>query len=135
MKRKPLIYLAGGFYTDWQDRAKERLAGLAEFYDPRDVNQDSLAFLSLSHYQNAKACDYMLAYFEKTNPSGLGLAKEIGMAAGHARIFFIDEHPRINGFLAALSTEIFSDFEAALERLEKELQGKTWTSWKDKDKE
>jgi len=130
MKAKPLIYLAGGFYTGWQDRVKECLAGLAEFYDPRDANQNCLADLSIAHREKAKVCDYMLAYFEKDNPSGLGLAKEIGMAVavGKARIFFVDEHPRINGFLAALSTYIFSDLGAALERLEKELQGKTWIS-------
>lgn len=134
---KPLMYLAGGMSSGWQDKVKERLKHLVRFYDPRtDSNQNCLADLTVADRDNAIACDYMLAYFEKDHPSGLGMCAEIGMAAAsgvlqdkNVRIYFVDEHAHIHGFVAALCFRIYTDLDAALDRIEKDLKGNISFSW------
>jgi len=89
-----------------------------------DANQNYLADFTVADRDNAKACDLMLAYFEKDNPSGLGLAAEIGIAAavGKGRIYLVDEHKHIHGLLAGLCYRIFTDLDAALEYILGELE-------------
>jgi len=132
MGKKPLLYLAGGMYSGWQDRVKHRLKDKVDYYDPRiDTNQKSLADLTVADRDNAKKCDLMLAYFERLNPSGLGLAAEIGIAAGAgtARIYFVDEHVHIHGFIASLCTRIYTNLDAALDVIEVDLSGISGFSW------
>jgi hypothetical protein len=127
---KPLLYLAGGMYSGWQDKVKRRLGDKVRYYDPRtDANQDCLADLTVADRDNAKACQIMLAYFEKDNPSGLGMAAEIGMAVGTAKIYLVDEHNHIHGFLAALCSRIYTDLDAALNVIEHDLESDTHFSW------
>ena len=130
-KPKPLVYLAGGMYSGWQDRVKKRLGNKVRYYDPRtDADQNCLAKLTVADMENALACDWMLAYFEKGNPSGLGMAAEIGLARSKgARIFLVDEHVHIHGFLASLCTRIYVNLDAAVDVLEKELEGGSYFSW------
>ena len=129
---KPLLYLAGGMYSGWQEEVKKRLGDKVKYYDPcTDTNQNCLADLTIADRDNAKKCDLMLAYFEKGNPSGLGMAAEIGMAAavGKARIYLVDEHTHIHGFLASLCTRIYTDLDSALNVIERDLASDAYFSW------
>jgi hypothetical protein len=114
---KPLLYLAGGFYGGWQNGVKAYLGDRFCYYDPRiDADQTTIAAYTMTDFERAKMCDWMLAYYEIDNPSGLGLAAEIGIARTMGRrIIYVDEHPRIHGLLAGLASEVFTDLDSALE--------------------
>ena len=72
------IYLSGGMHSGWQKTVKDRLH--MTIYDPRDHQ--------FSHPQSYTAwdrlaiqkCDLVLAYMENDNPSGIGMALEVGYA-------------------------------------------------------
>jgi len=132
MNEKPLLYLAGGMYSGWQDKVKKRLGCEVDYYDPRyDTDQTCIAWFSVDDLDHATRCDWMIAYFELSNPSGLGLAAEMGIARAHGRkILLIDEHPRLHGLLVGLATEVWTSFDEALDWFAKKLNGeqdnKTW---------
>ena len=86
------VYLAGGMRTNWQDTVKAITRYYPEknftFFDPRDKQPTSTERkMSLEEYGTwdlhfIKQCDIVFAYMEKTNPSGVGMAIEIGYAYG-----------------------------------------------------
>ena len=112
------IYLAGGTHSGWQDRVKYS-APQHEYFDPRiDADQRYPFKFTQQDYNGVQWCDIVFAYFEKDNPSGLGLAKECawGMAYGKI-IIFIDEHDRLADIVCAMSRRIYSKLEPAIEYL------------------
>jgi nucleoside 2-deoxyribosyltransferase len=112
------IYLAGGFYSGWQDKVKE-LAPQHTYFNPaKDADQRFAYRWTTQEIEAVKNCDIVFAYFEKDNPSGLGLAKEIGWATIlNKPVIYIDEHPRLNAFLCACSQRVYSDFMEAVKYL------------------
>ncbi|NOQ23736.1 MAG: hypothetical protein GQ564_00095 [Bacteroidales bacterium] len=72
------IFLSGGTHGDWQDRVKEVFAQ-EYFFDPREAGKmktmREIAELERSWLDKS---DIVFFYFEKSNPSGLGSAFEIG---------------------------------------------------------
>ena len=67
------VYLSGGMRSGWQDKVIAECPGL-EFIDPRDHGLHS----SMEYMLSVRRCDILFAYLEKDNPSGLGLALEVG---------------------------------------------------------
>ena len=112
------IYLAGGFHSGWQGRVKES-APQHEYFDPStDADQRFAYRWTNQEIEAMKWCELVFAYFEKTNPSGLGLAKEIGWTTILDKpVIYIDEHDRINAFLCACSQRVYSNLESAMEYL------------------
>ena len=88
---RKVIYLSGGHRSGWQDFIV-RSAGRFEFIDPsKNGLSDSKAYTSWDLYSIDK-CDIVFAYFESTNPSGYGLALEVGYAAAKVKhVIFVDE--------------------------------------------
>jgi len=79
MKNK--IYLAGGIRSNWQEKIVNVVS--AEYYNPRTKEIDKK--LTLTEFGTwdlhfIKKCDIVFAYMEKTNPSGIGMAVEMGFA-------------------------------------------------------
>ena len=78
------IYLAGGMKSGWQDDVARRLAH-HEIVDPRskemtgEWNLDKYGAWDLSRI---RTCDAVFGYMEASNPSGIGMAVEIGFAKG-----------------------------------------------------
>lgn len=75
-------YLAGGTHSNWQDIFIKRYPN-CEFIDPSDWK----GLIIEPEYTTAdvigiNGSDLLICYFEPTNPSGLGLAFEIGYAVG-----------------------------------------------------
>lgn len=112
------IYLAGGFHSGWQDVVKKE-ASQHQYFDPRiDADQRFAYRWTQQEIDGVKWCDLMFAYFEKTNPSGMGLAKEIGWATIlDIPVWYVDEHDRINAFLCACSQRVYSSFSKAVDDL------------------
>jgi nucleoside 2-deoxyribosyltransferase len=78
------IYLAGGMRSGWQDAVTDALAG-HEIIDPR--KKEKVGKWDLDKYgawdlARIRTCDAVLGYMERTNPSGIGMAVEIGYAKG-----------------------------------------------------
>ena len=76
------VYLAGGMRSDWQDKVNS-LKGIT-FLDPRDkpdkkMDLDEYGTWDLTYI---KDCDIVFGYMERTNPSGVGMACELGYAFG-----------------------------------------------------
>jgi len=112
------IYLAGGFHSGWQEEVK-RIAHKHTYFDPMiDADQRFAYRWTEQEINGLKTCDLVFAYFELDNPSGLGLAKEIGWATIlEIPVWYVDEHERINTFLCAVSQRVYSDFRRAVKDL------------------
>jgi len=112
------IYLAGGFYSGWQNKVK-KAAPQHEYFNPETDSDQRFAYRwTQQDIEGVKNCDLVLAYFELSNPSGLGLAKEIGWATILDKpVIFVDEHERINLLLAACSKRLYTKLDAAIEYL------------------
>jgi nucleoside 2-deoxyribosyltransferase len=82
------IYLAGGMRTNWQDKVFDALdPKLVWIFDPRTKGQISDKKMSLEEYStwdlhHIKQCDIVFGFMERTNPSGIGMAVELGYAFG-----------------------------------------------------
>jgi len=112
------IYLAGGFHSNWQDEIKQRCPEHT-FFDPRtDADQKFAYRWTIQEIEGMKISELVFAYFEIDNPSGLGLAKEIGWATILGiPVWYVDEHERINAFLCACSQRVYANFEKAIKDL------------------
>lgn len=90
------VYLAGGTHSNWQDLAIARLRGW-NILDPRTHKlQDERAY-TLWDLEAIQRSDWILAYFEGTNPGGYNLALEIGYAkALGKKIMYVDERSGVD---------------------------------------
>ena len=96
MKQK--VYLAGGFKSNWQEIVINQLKDQFIFYNPRNHNLESPADYSVWDRHYVKQCDILFGFMELENPSGYGLAFEIGLAYGLGKtIILIDEKSLTNG--------------------------------------
>lgn len=89
---KSNVYLAGGFHGDWQTQVKEGLLEDFTFFDPKEHQiQDKTQYTQWDLHHISKA-DILFGYMSKTNPSGFGLALEIGYAkALNKLVILVDE--------------------------------------------
>ncbi len=85
------IYLAGGMRSNWQDAFIKRYPTV-DFVDPRSHGLVFAREYTFADKIGIQQSDLVVAYFERGNPSGLGLAYEIGYAGGLGiPILLIDE--------------------------------------------
>jgi nucleoside 2-deoxyribosyltransferase len=88
----PIIYLAGGFRSGWQQIVRRALP----CWEVMDPSEHGLA--EPSHYTDwdlraIKQSDYVLAYIERNNPAGYALALEVGYAKALGKtILLVEEH-------------------------------------------
>ena len=84
LTKVPVVYLAGGMRSNWQQIVKNTMVELqipAIFIDPREhACREEVKYTSWD-LQGVRLADIVFAYLEKDNPSGAGLALEIGFAA------------------------------------------------------
>ena len=86
------IYLAGGFRSGWQD-AVIRLASHHAFLDPRMHGLTEERDYTKWDLDAIRESDLVFAYLEKDNPSGAGLALEIGYAHALGKVIVFVEEP------------------------------------------
>ncbi len=90
----PIVYLAGGFRSEWQLVLRKRLSSF-RILDPsqRKHITDADAYTKWD-LDAISQCDFLLAYLEASNPGGYALALEIGYAAALGkRILLVEHHP------------------------------------------
>jgi len=89
---KQKVYLAGGFRSNWQDKIISELSDNFDFLNPRDHGLTEPNLYSAWDIHYVRNCDILFGYMELTNPSGYGLAFEIGLASGlNKTIILVDE--------------------------------------------
>lgn len=88
---RPLVYLAGGLHSGWQDRVMVQ-ARECQYLDPREHGVKDPKGYTHWDLQAVRACDIVFAFLEATNPGGYALALEIGYAAALGKtIILVDE--------------------------------------------
>lgn len=91
------IYLAGGFRGGWQESIIEKIGDSFIFFNPKNHNLEEpnkYTYWDLFHIDK---CDILLGYMSEDNPSGYGLALEIGYAkAKNKLIILIDDRSKID---------------------------------------
>ena len=94
------IYLAGGLNSDWQSKLIKKLGKDFVYFNPRDhLLNDSKEFTHWDLFY-IKNCDILFAYMENENPSGIGLALEVGYAKALDKIVvLVDERSANDEFI------------------------------------
>ncbi len=94
---KTKIYLAGGFEGGWQDIVTNKLKDKAILFNPQKhalAEKDKYTTWDLYHVNK---CDILLGYMSSNNPSGYGLALEIGYArAKNKVVILVDERSKVD---------------------------------------
>lgn len=117
-----MIYLAGGLKTNWQQHVMDQVD--AGYLDPMTIQHLPLAQVAATELQWLDRCDAVFAYFEATNPTGHGLAAEIGYARalGKYIILVTDGEDRRVRWLQHLCDECATSFDDGIARLQAYLQ-------------
>ncbi len=113
------IYLAGGF-SDWRQKVMQ-LSNL-EFFDPKSKPDKHWSEYGTWDVHYIKQCDILFAYMDKNNPSGYGLAAEMGYAkALNKTVIFVlepgHEKDRYFQFLKQFADVVFESLDEGIEYL------------------
>jgi hypothetical protein len=94
-KNKLKVFLSGGFKSDWQNKIIEKYKDDFIFFNPREHGLADPDQYTVWDIHFIKQCDILFAYMEETNPSGYGLAFELGLAHGlNKTIILVDERSK-----------------------------------------
>lgn len=92
MSYKAKVFLSGGFKSNWQSKVIEAVNDKFIFFNPREHGLEHSDFYTTWDIHFVKECDILFAFMEETNPSGYGLAFELGVAYSlNKTIILIDE--------------------------------------------
>lgn len=92
MKYKAKIFLSGGFKSNWQEVVTQSLINDFIFFNPKEHGLEDSDKYTTWDIHFVKECDIFFAYMEESNPSGYGLAFELGLAhAWNKTIILVDE--------------------------------------------
>jgi nucleoside 2-deoxyribosyltransferase len=92
MNYKARVFLSGGFRSNWQSEVIKATDGKFIFFNPREHGLENSDFYTSWDIHFIKECDIFFAYMESSNPSGYGLAFELGVAyALNKTIILVDQ--------------------------------------------
>jgi nucleoside 2-deoxyribosyltransferase len=115
------VFLSGGTKGNWQDKVKSEITD-CQFFDPREASKlqtmTDIANLERSWLDN---CDILFFYFEKSNPSGLGSAFEIGYCISkRIPVIFVDEKQTSHSeWLGVHCDEVLKNLDDGINSLKK----------------
>jgi len=116
-----MIYLAGGMKSGWQDRVISAVPKFS-FKDPRAHGlRDEKAYTDWD-LRAIRDSQIVLAYMDSQNPSGYGLALEIGYAKALGReIWYVCEdildRQKFFGMVRACADRQFDSLDQAIDAL------------------
>jgi nucleoside 2-deoxyribosyltransferase len=91
------IYLAGGFKGGWHEKVIQQVSNDFIIYNPQQHSLDDSEMYTAWDLFHVDKCDILLGYMSEDNPSGYGLALEIGYAkAKNKLVLLIDERSKID---------------------------------------
>lgn len=105
--------------SGWQDKVIGRLGAQVVIFDPRAHGLTDSRDYVKKDLGYVKKADIVFAYFERTNPSGYGLAVELGFARALGRtIVLVDEvRSRYTRFFDEVATYNEATLDAGITRL------------------
>lgn len=121
------VYLAGGMRSEWRDRVKAECKGFI-YFCPADKERSGQ--MSLDEYATwdlhyVRQADVVFGHMESSNPSGIGLACEIGVAYGLGKTVILVLEPnnkhtddKYLAFLKKVANITFSQLEEAISYLQ-----------------
>jgi nucleoside 2-deoxyribosyltransferase len=120
------VFLSGGFKSNWQEKVIERFQSKFIFFNPREHMLEDTSEYTYWDIHFIRQSDIVFAYLEKTNPSGLGLIFEIGIAYGlNKTIILVDEKSEKDeifkkyfNIVKHASSSVFNSLEVGLKYLE-----------------
>lgn len=129
MKMK--IYLAGGMQSGWQDELIDQFDNQFIFFNPAAHNLHNVDEYRTWDLHHVKECDILFGYMEANNPSGYGLALEVGYAkALNKTIILVDEKSSVDPafshmfkFVNSSSHVHYSNLQDGLDMLNSFLRG------------
>jgi len=109
----PRIYLAGGKDSEWKKTLQDRWGSRALLIDPfKDSVQGSLYLFTYDDLQHIRESDILLGY--QTYHRFDGMALEWGFAHALGKVLiYVPQLPRVSSMMAAISTAVFTDLDAA----------------------
>ena len=94
---KTKIYLAGGFKGGWHNEVTNKLGNDFIYFNPQKHDLNDVEKYTSWDLYHVEKCDILLGYMSKDNPSGYGLALEIGYAkAMNKLIILVDERSKFD---------------------------------------
>jgi len=121
--RKKIVYLAGGFRSGWQDKVIEKIGeDRVTWLDPRTHGLKDEAAYTEWDLDAIERSDIVFGFMEEDNPSGAGLALELGYAYAFEKfVIFLDQtnkaHKRYWGMARSVSNVVCQDLDQAIEVL------------------
>jgi len=112
IRKVPVVYLAGGMNSHWQDRVKAALPGVI-FIDPREHGLSDEEGYTAWDLAGVERADIVLGFMEADNPGGAGLAVECGWGARAGKVLILVEQDgyaqeRYFGMVRALAHRRFA---------------------------
>lgn len=86
---KTKIYLAGGFKGGWHNYVVENLGKEFICFNPQKHQLDEADKYTAWDLYHVEKCDILLGYMSEDNPSGYGLALEIGYAKAQNKLIIL----------------------------------------------
>ena len=95
MRYRSKVFLSGGFKSNGQSKVIQQLPVSFVFFNPREHGLELSDLYTTWDIHFVKECDILFAYMESANPSGYGLAFELGVAYSlNKTIILVDERSK-----------------------------------------
>ncbi len=90
-KENLCVFLSGRLDTNWRQQLMSEIPSI-NYYDPAMHKLDQPSQYTIWDMHFVKSSDLVFGYMDKSNPSGYGLAVEIGYAKGLGKtVILVDE--------------------------------------------
>lgn len=123
MNYKGKVFLSGGFKSNWQSKVIGELQSQFTFFNPREHGLEHSDLYTTWDIHYVKECDILFAYMEESNPSGYGLAFELGLAYSlNKTIILVDEKSDTNPSFAKYFKILYRPSGVVLNSLSEGIQ-------------
>jgi len=114
------VYLSGHLDGDWQDDVKKRVIE-ATFFDPRTIDSDDPEIYTFDELDEIYKADLIFAYLSKDNPSGIGLALEVGYGRSeNCYIILVNEKKSKKwDIVEACADQVFDNLDDGIDYLQR----------------
>ncbi|RYX98730.1 hypothetical protein EON78_04845 [bacterium] len=119
MNYRQKVFLSGGFRSNWQQTVIDQCGERFIYFNPKRHGLEKSEEYTLWDVHFVKECDILFAFMEETNPSGYGLAFELGLAyALNKTIILVDEKSLIDQGFARYFKIVHKSSGVVLQSLE-----------------
>lgn len=116
---KLTVYLSGGMRGDWRQRVQAAVPCLT-YINPQDHGLDIADEYTAWDLLGVRMADVIFAYLEDHNPSGIGLALEVGYAKALGKtVIFVDQRGGYTDIIRSAADVWCESFEQGLAVLQR----------------